>query len=91
MDLLEDASATVGCTVTGITTELSDVKWYTSGDVELTDTDLYTIDDGTLSGGSDVQTTTLTVPAGVTADTTYRCEIHGTKYPATINVYSKFI
>ena len=90
MDSLASTSATVECTVTGITTALSDVKWYTSGDVELTDTSLYTIDDGTLSG-SEVQTTTLTVPAGVTADTTYKCEIKGTKYPASINVYSKSI
>ena len=46
--------------------------------------------DGTLSGG-EVQTTTLTVPAGVTEDTTYKCEILGNKYEASINVYSKFI
>ena len=39
----------------------------------------------------DVQTTTLTVIGGVTADTTYQCEIHGTKYDASINVYSKLI
>ena len=90
MDSLAGTSAIVGCTVTGITTALADIKWYTSGDVELTDTSLYTIDDGTLSG-SEVQTTTLTVPAGVTADTTYKCEILGIKYEASINVYSKFI
>ena len=89
MDSLASTSATVECTVTGITTALSDVKWYTSGDVELTDTALYTVADGSFSG--EVQTTTLTVPAGVTADTTYKCEIKGTKYPASINVYSKSI
>ena len=90
MDSLASASATVECTVTGITTALTDVKWYTSGDVELTDTALYTVVDGTLSA-AEVQTTTLTVPAGVGVDTTYQCEIHDIKYPATINVYSKFI
>ena len=89
MDSLATTSATVGCTVTGITTALADIKWYTSGDVELTDTALYTVADGSFSG--EVQTTTLTVPAGVTADITYQCEIHGTKYEASINVYSKFI
>ena len=90
MDSLASTSATVECTVTGITTALADLKWYDSSGAELTDTSLYTIADGTLSGG-EVQTTTLTVPGGVTADTTYKCEILGTKYPVSINVYSKFI
>ena len=90
MDSLASTSATVECTVTGITTALSDVKWYTSDDVELTDAALYPVVDGTLSEG-EVQTTTLTVPAGVAADTTYKCEILGIKYEASINVYSKFI
>ena len=89
MDSLASTSATVGCTVTGITTELTGITWYDSSDGELTDTSLYTVADGSLSG--EVQTTTLTVLSGVTEDTTYQCDIHGTKYPATINVYSKFI
>ena len=88
MDSLASTSATVGCTVTGITTALTGIIWYDSSDGELTG-GAYTKDDGSLSG--DVQSPTLTVPGGVTVDTTYKCEIHGTKYPATINVYSKFI
>ena len=92
MDSLASTSATVGCTVTGITTALADVKWYDSSGAELTDTAEYTIVDGTLSVGGEVQTTTLTVINGVTEDTTYQCEIHNIKYPgASINVYSKFI
>ena len=89
MDSLASTSAAVECTVTGITTALADLKWYDSSGAELTDTSLYTIADGSLSG--EVQTTTLTVPAGVGVDTIYQCEIHDIKYPATINVYSKFI
>ena len=89
MDSLASTSATVECTVTGITTALADLKWYDSSGAELTDTSLYTIADGSLGG--EVQTTTLTVPAGVGVDTTYQCEIHDIKYPATINVYSKLI
>ena len=89
MDSLAATSATVSCTVTGITTELAGIKWYDSSGGELTDTTLYTIVDGSLSG--EVQTTTLTVLAGVGLDTTYQCEIYATKYPASINVYSKFI
>ena len=89
MDSLASTSATVECTVTGITTELAGLKWYDSSGGELTDTSLYTITNGSLVG--DIQTTTLTVTAGVTADTTYKCEIHGTKYDASINVYSKLI
>ena len=89
MDSLATTSAVVECTVTGITAALADVKWYDSSGGELTDTSLYTIADGSLSG--EVQTTTLTVLGGVGVDTTYQCEIHDIKYPATINVYSKFI
>ena len=89
MDSLASTSATVGCTVTGITTALAGIKWYDSNDGELTAGASYTLDDGSLNG--DVQTTTLTVTGGVVADTVYKCEIHGTKYPASINVYSKFI
>ena len=89
MDSLASTSATVECTVTGITTELAGLKWYDSSGGQLTDTSLYTIADGSLS--SEVQTTTFTVINGVTEDTTYQCEIHGVKYPASINVYSKFI
>ena len=88
VDSLENvANSAVSCTVTGITTALTDIKWYDNSDGELTDTSLYTLADGSLS--SEVQTTTLTVLSGVATDTTYKCEIHGTKYPATINVYSK--
>ena len=89
VDSLASTSATVECTVTGITTALTGIKWYDSNDGELTTGASYTIDDGSLSG--DGQTTTLTVTSGVEADTTYKCGIHGTKYPASINVYSKFI
>ena len=88
MDSLASTSATVGCTVTGITTALTGIAWYDDSNGELTGAS-YTKDDGSLEG--DVQVTTLTVPGGVSTDTTYQCEIHGTKYPATINVYSKFI
>ena len=84
---LASTDATVSCTVTGITTELTAIKWYDSSDQLLTAGASYTMDDGSLSG--DVQTTTLTVTGGVGADTTYKCEIHGTKYEASINVYSK--
>ena len=90
MDSLASTSATVGCTVTGITTALTGIKWYDStGSTDLTGDGAYTLDDGSLVG--EVQTTTLTVTAGVAADTAYQCEIHGTKYTASINVYSKFI
>ena len=90
MDSLASTSATVECTVTGITTALTGIKWYDStGSTDLTGDSDYTLADGTLVG--DVQTTSLTVTAGVTADTTYQCEIHSIKYPASINVYSKFI
>ena len=90
MDSLASTSATVECTVTGITTALAGVRWYDfTGSTDLTGDGDYTLADGTLVG--DVQTTTLTVPAGVAADTAYQCEIHGTKYTASINVYSKFI
>ena len=88
MDSLATTSATVGCTVTGITTALTGIAWYDDSNGELTGAS-YTKDDGSLDG--DVQITTLTVPGGVAEDTTYQCEILGTKYPATINVYSKFI
>ena len=88
MDSLASTSATVGCTVTGITTELTGITSYDSSDGELTG-GAHTKDDGSLIG--DLQTTTLTVTGGVEADTTYKCEIHGTKYLASINVYSKFI
>ena len=88
MESLASTTAIVGCTVTGITTELTGVLWYDSNDGALTG-GVYTKDDGSLSG--DVQTTTLTVAGGVTVDTSYKCEIHGIKYTATINVYSKFI
>ena len=89
MDSLASTTATVSCTVTGITRELTGIKWYDSGDQPLTAGASYTMDDGGLSG--DVQTTTLTVIIGVGTDTTYKCEIHGTKYEAAINVYSKLI
>ena len=89
VDSLSSTTATVSCTVTGITTELADIKWYNSADQELTDGASYILADGTLSG--DVQTTTLTVTGGVGADTTYKCEILGTKHDASINVYSKLI
>ena len=90
MDSLASTSAIVSCTVTGITTALTGIKWYDStGSTDLTGDGDYTLADGSLVG--DVQTTTLTVPAGVTVDTSYQCEIHGTKYYASINVYSKFI
>ena len=88
MDSLASTSATVGCTVTGITTALTGIAWYDDSNGELTGAS-YTKDDGSLDG--DVQITTLTVPGGVAEDTTYHCEILGTKYAATINVYSKFI
>ena len=89
VESLASSTTTVSCTVTGITIELADIKWYDSGDQELTDTNSYTVADGTLS--ADAQTTTLTVTNGVTADTTYKCEIHGIKYDASINVYCKLI
>ena len=89
MDSLASTTATVSCTVTGITTQITSIKWYDSSDQELTDGASYTSADGTLSG--DVQTTTLTVTGGVATDTNYKCEILGTKYDASINVYSKLI
>ena len=90
MDSLADICATVGCTVTGITTAQTGIRWYDStGSTDLTGDGDYTLADGSLVG--DVQTTTLTVTAGVSADTTYKCEILGTKYDASINVYSKLI
>ena len=87
MDSLASTTATISCTVTGITTELADINWYDCADQELTDGGSYTLADGTLSG--DVQTTTLTVIGGGATDTSYKCEIYGTKYDASINVYSK--
>ena len=88
MDSLASTSATVECTVTGITTALAGVRWYDStGSTDLTGDGDYTLADGTLVG--DVQTTTLTVTDGVAADTTYKCEIESIKYEASINVYSK--
>ena len=89
MDSLVNTAATVSCTVTGITIELAGIKWYDSSNQQLTAGAFYTMDDGTLGG--DVQTTTLTVTGGVGTDTTYKCEIHGIKYEASINVYSKLI
>ena len=82
-------TATVSCTVAGITTAAVGIKWYDStGNTQLTDTDTYTVVDGTIDGAGE-QTTTLTVTDGVAADTAYKCEIGGTKYQASINVYSK--
>ena len=90
VDSLANTAATVSCTVTGITALITGIKWYDStGSTDLTNDGDYTLADGSLVG--DVQTTTLTVTAGVTADTTYKCEIHGTKYDASINVYSTSI
>ena len=89
VDSLASTTAKVSCTVTGITTELTAIKWYDSSDQPLTAGASYTMDDGTLGG--DVQTTTLTVTGGVGTDTTYKCEIRGIKYEASINVYSKLI
>ena len=86
---LASTDATVSCTVTGITTELTAIKWYDSSDQPLTADASYTMDDGGLNGY--VQTATLTVINGVATDTTYKCGINGTKYEASINVYSKLI
>ena len=88
MDSLPSTTATVSCTVTGITTQITSIKWYDSSDQELTGAS-YTLNDGLMNGG--VQTTTLTVTGGVATDTNYKCEILGTKYDASINVYSKLI
>ena len=89
VDSLASTAATVSCTVTGITTALTGIKWYNSGNTDLTGDGSYTLEDGSLVG--DVQTTTLTVTNGVTVDTTYKCEIKSIKYEASINVYSKFL
>ena len=90
MDSLASISATVSCTVTATATgQIAGIKWYDSGDQELTTGASYTLDDGIISG--EVQTTTLTVTNGVTLDTTYQCEIDSIKYSASINVYSKLI
>ena len=89
MDSLASTTATVSCTVTGITTVLTAIKWYDSDDQPLTAGASYTMDDGGLS--NDVQITTLTVINGVATDTTYKCEIDSIKYDASINVYSKLI
>ena len=90
MDSLPSTAAIVSCTVTGITTALTGISWYDStGSTDLTGDGDYTLADGSLVG--DVQVTTLTVTAGVSADTTYKCEILGTKYDASINVYCKLI
>ena len=88
MDSLQSTNATVSCTVTGITTQITSIKWYNSSDQELTGASC-TLNDGLMNGG--VQTTTLAVTGGVGADTTYKCEIYGTKYDASIYVYSKLI
>ena len=85
VDSLASTTATVSCTVTGITTQITSIKWYDSSDQELTGASF------TLNGHTGVQTTTLAVTGGVVADTAYKCEIHGTKYDASINVYSKLI
>ena len=91
MDSLASTTATVSCTVTGITTgHISNIQWYESNNQPLTAGASYTMDDGTLGG--DVQTTTLTVTGGVGTETTYKCEIHGIKYETSINfLYSKLI
>ena len=91
MDSLASTTATVSCKVTGITTALAGIKWYDSGNTDLsTVTDgSYTLDDGGLVGNE--QNITLTVTNGVTVDTTYQCEIDSIKYEASINVYSKLI
>ena len=90
MESLESTSAIVSCTVTGITAALTDIKWWDSaGTSDLTGTAGYTLADGAFA--NEEQTTTLTVTAGVTVDTTYKCEIHGIKYDASINVYCKLI
>ena len=85
-------TATVSCTVAGITTAAAGIKWYDSaGSTVLnTDTNKYTVVDGIINGSNE-QTTTLTVIGGVATDTAYKCEIGGTKYDASINVYSKLI
>ena len=85
MDSLASTTATVSCTVTGITTQITSIKWYDSSDHELTGASYI------LNGGTGVQTTTLTVTGGVATDTNYKCDILGTKYDASINVYSKLI
>ena len=91
MDSLASTSAIVSCTVTGRTTAaLTGIRWYDStGNTDLTGVSGYTLADGSLDG--EVQVTTLTVTAGVSVDTTYKCEILGTKYDASIDVYCKLI
>ena len=83
---LESTTATVSCTVSGMGTLISGIKWYDSSDQELTGGS-YSVDVGTLSGSE--QTTTLTVIGGVTTDTTYQCEIDSIKHEASINEFSK--
>ena len=87
MDKLADTSATVGCTVTGITTALTGIAWYDDSNGELTGAS-YTKDDGTVDVAGE-QIAKLTVTGGVATDTTYKCEIENTKHEASINVYSK--
>ena len=89
--------ATVSCVVTGITQQLDTVVWTKDGtDVTtLTEDNSYVVSAGTY--GSNSQTTTLTVKAGVnTVDSTYTCVITSNEYQETnketlvsLNVFGK--
>jgi len=94
-----DTTTVLSCVISGITEALPAVSWTdSSSDTDLTDTSgVYTIDAGTYDGGTNSQTTTLTVTNGVSADSTFTCKVESTEWTkvddktsVTLNVYGKF-
>ena len=89
--------AELSCTVTGLTTELDEVKWLKSDGTPITsETDGYTINTGSYIEGT--QTTLLTVSAGENVrDTTYKCSVSSTEHGVVskstavhLKVFSKY-
>ena len=89
--------AELSCTITGLTTQLDEVKWLKSDGTPITSgTDGYTINTGSYSEGT--QTTLLTVSGEENIrDTTYKCSVssteHGVVNKSTIvhlKVFSKY-
>ena len=89
----ENSEAVISCVVTGLTQELDSVSWTNSTGSALSGDD-YVIDDGSYDSGS--QTTTLTVIARVTSDSTFSCVVTSSEWDytdtttsVTLNVYGK--
>ena len=83
--------------MSGITTTLDSVSWTDSSDATLTNGTDYLIGDGTYDESSNSQTTTLTVIAGVTSDTTFSFVVTSAEWSVTaektevnLNIFGMF-